>query len=65
MPTELLKEFIGKVCSVVMFGSVSGVNGKILAVEENWIKVEHKNGPLLLNGDMIQEISILPAKYQK
>ncbi len=65
MPTELLKEFIGKVCSVVMFGSVSGVIGKIVAVEGNWIKVEEKKGPRLLNGDMIQDISIMPEKYQK
>ncbi len=65
MPTELLKEFIGKVCSVVMFGSVSGVIGKIVAVEGNWIKVEQKTGPRLLNGDMVQDISIMPEKYQE
>ncbi len=65
MPTELLKEFLGKVCSIVMFGNVSGTNGKIVAVEGNWIKVEQKSGICLLNGDMIQDISLLPEKYQK
>lgn len=65
MPTELLKEFIGKVCSIVMFGSVSGLNGKIAAVEGNWLKVETKKDVQLVNGDMIQNITILPEKYQK
>lgn len=65
MPTELLKEFIGKVCSVVMFGSISGMAGKIVAVEGNWIKFEQKKEVQLINGDMIQNISLLPEKYQK
>lgn len=65
MPTELLKEFIGKVCSVVMFGSISGMTGKIVAVEGNWIKFEQKKEVQLINGDMIQNISLLPEKYQK
>lgn len=65
MPTELLKEFIGKVCSIVMFGSVSGVSGKIAAVEGNWLRVETKKDVQLINGDMIQNITMLPEKYQK
>ncbi len=65
MPTELLKEFIGKVCSVMMFGGLSAATGKIAAVEGNWIKFETKKDVQLLNGDMIQNITIMPEKYQK
>ncbi len=65
MPQELMKEFIGKVCSIVLFNNSFGVQGKIIAVEETWIKVSEKNKIRIINGDMIQDISILPEKYQK
>ena len=65
MPTELIKEFMGKVCAIALFNDSFGVTGKIVAVEQNWIKVEEKNKVRLINGDMIRDISILPEKYQK
>ena len=65
MPTELIKEFMGKVCAIVLFNDSFGVTGKIVAVEENWIKVEEKNKVRLINVNMIRDISILPEKYQK
>lgn len=66
MPAELIKEFIGKVCAIMMFNESFGVTGKIVAVEDNWIKVEEKNNKIrLINGDMIRDITIMPEKYQK
>jgi len=65
MPQELIKEFIGKVCTIVLFNDTFGVQGKIVAVEDNWIKLEEKNKVRLINGDMIRDISIAPEKYQK
>ena len=65
MPQELIKEFIGKVCSITVFNEAFGVTGKILAVEDNWLKVESKGEARLINGDMVCDIKILPAKYQK
>ena len=66
MPQELMKEFIGKVCSIILFNDSFGVQGKIVAIEDNWIKVEEKNNKVrLINGDMIRDISIAPEKYQK
>ncbi len=65
MPTELLKDFVGKVCSIIMFGSISGMTGKIAAVEGNWLRLETKKDVQLINGDMIQNITMLPYKYQK
>lgn len=58
MPTEMIKEFIGKECTVTLFNEVSGVRGTIVAVEENWIKVEEKKKVRIINGDMIRDIAI-------
>ena len=65
MPQELMKEFIGKVCTIILFNETFGIQGKIVAVEENRIKFEEKNKIRLINGDMIRDISIAPEKYQK
>ena len=58
MPTELLSEFIGKNCIISLFNSFVAVQGKIVAVEENWIKVEAKKKISVINGDMITDISM-------
>lgn len=42
MPQELMKEFIGKVCTIILFNETFGIQGKIVAVEENRIKFEEK-----------------------
>ena len=65
MPQELMKEFIGKVCIIILFNDSFGVQGKIVEIEDNWIKIEEKNTIRLINGDMIRDISIAPEKYQK
>lgn len=65
MPKELLEDFMGKVCVIVLFNESFGIQGKIIAMQDNWIKVEEKNRVRLINGDMIRDISIAPEKYQK
>lgn len=42
MPQELVKEFIGKICTIILFNELFGVQGKIVAVEDNWLKIEEK-----------------------
>lgn len=65
MPTELIKNFIGKVCSVAMFNDSFGAQGKITAAEENWIMLTDKKGSQkLINGDMVSNITVLPEKQQ-
>lgn len=64
MPKEMMQEFMGKVCSIMLFNDSFGMTGKIVAIEENWIKVENKKEVRILNGDMIQSISLMPEKYQ-
>ena len=65
MPKELIQEFIGKTCSISLFNESFAISGKIIAIEENWLKVETKREVQLINGDMIRNIAILPEKYQK
>ncbi len=65
MPTELIQEFMGKVCSISLFNESFGITGKIVALEDNWIKIEEKDSLRLVNGDMIRDIKLMPAKYQK
>lgn len=65
MPQEMIKEFIGKVCAISLFNEVSGIMGKIISVEDNWILVEEKGVNRMVNGDMIRDIKIMPEKYQK
>lgn len=63
MPTELLKEYIGRDCIVITLES-SGfeTSGKLVAIEGNWIKVQGKKNLRIINGDMITEIMIVPEK---
>lgn len=65
MPQEMIKEFINKVYSISLFNETFGITGKIVMAEDNWIKVEEKDGNRMVNGDMIKDIKIMPAKYQK
>lgn len=62
MPQELIKEFIGKKCTIILFNESFGVQGIIVAIEDNWIKIEEKNTVRLINGDMIRDISLVPEK---
>lgn len=64
MPKELIKEFMDKKCLIVLFNESFGIQGKIIAIEDNWIKIEEKDTIRIVNGDMIRDISILPEKHQ-
>ena len=65
MPKELIKEFIGKACLISLLNESFAVIGKIVAYEDNWIKVQEKNKIRLINGDMIIDISTIPEKQKK
>ncbi len=64
LPKELMGDFIGKVCAILCYNDLAGVSGKIVGVEENWVKVQTKKETQLINGDMIKNITILPDKAQ-
>ena len=63
MPQELMKEFIGKVCTIILFNESFGVQGKIVAVEDNWIKVEEKNKVRLIT-NLLNELILNFYKHQ-
>lgn len=58
MPTEMMKELIGKECAITLFNDIGAVRGIVIAVEENWIKVQEKKKIRIINGDMIRDIAL-------
>ncbi len=65
MPEKLIKEFIGKTCTIILFNNSFGTEVKIIDVEDNWVKVEDKNVIRLINGDLIQNITLVKDKKKK
>lgn len=60
MSNELVKKYIGKTC-IVSTGSLgTTVKGQITAVEDNWIEVNSRKGPQILNLDYITNITPIP-----
>ena len=57
MTSQLLSECIGKNVELYGEGGISGFSGKVLAVEENLIKIEDKR-TIRINADMIAQIKI-------
>ncbi len=62
MPKELIKEFIGRVCLISLLNETFVVIGKVVDVEDNWVKVQEKNKIRLINGQMIVDIATMPEK---
>ncbi len=62
MPLEMLNECIGKEVIICVEGELSGFKANVIAIKDNWIKVEEKNNVRLINGDMITQIYIPKKK---
>ena len=62
MPQELIQEYIGEVCNIMLFNESFGVQGRIVEVKENWVKFEEKKRTRIINCDMIKYISIEKKK---
>ena len=58
MTSKLLSECIGKNVELYGEGGITGFSGKVLAVEENLIKIENKKTIRIINADMIAQIKI-------
>ena len=59
MPAEMIKEFIGKDCIITLISDSAIINGTIISIEDNWIKVEEKKKIRIINGDMVRDISTM------
>ncbi|MCQ2797526.1 MAG: hypothetical protein MJ241_03595 [Bacilli bacterium] len=56
MPNELIREFIGKEVVIKTIEEVE-YHGRLVAAEDNWVKVEEKRVTRLINSDSITAIS--------
>ena len=59
MPTELIKDFIGKECKITMVGEQFETTGFILDVEAHWLKIKEKDTMRLINGALVRYIKII------
>ena len=56
MSNDLIREFIGKEVLVVTVDNAE-YRGRLVACEDNWIKIEEKRNTRLINADVITAIS--------
>ncbi len=62
MPTELLKEFIGKECIISLTNeNKDQIKGIILETESYWIKIKEEDSNRIINGLMIRDIKIIAS----
>lgn len=59
MPTELIKDFIGKECKITFVNEQFEVTGKIIGTETYWIKIQEKDSMRIVNGAMIRDIKMI------
>ena len=58
MLSNMLSEYIGKQVTIFAEGELGGFQGTVVAVEDNWLKIEEKKAWRLVNADMITQIHI-------
>lgn len=65
MPTELLKKYIGLVCTIT-YPDGMGEAAELIAIEGDWIKVSYNNEQeRLVNTRQVRSIAPMPEKYQE
>ena len=62
MTIDRISELVGKDVVVTCFNESFARQCTIIAVEENWIKVEDKKKISIINADMIRDITIIKPK---
>lgn len=62
MPVHMLTPYIGQKVVIMLSGNLTGFECTILEVEENWVKVDEKKQIRMINGDMINYISVSKPK---
>ncbi len=59
---DMITDLVGKDVIVTCFNESFARQCTIIAVEENWIKVEDKKKISIINADMIRDITIIKPK---
>lgn len=57
MLTQILSSYLGRECNITLVNNNTPVKGMLIAVHENWIRVEEKKKIRIINGEMIRDIS--------
>jgi hypothetical protein len=57
MANDLIKKYLGKNCIVSTGSFGTSVDGKIVAIEDNWIEITTKKGARLVNADFVAVIT--------
>jgi len=61
MSGEAFKKYIGQDCQIITM--LEGkINGKISAVEGNWVEIEEKNNKVLINTEYIERFILPPSR---
>lgn len=59
---DMITDLVGKDVIVTCFNESFARQCTVIAVEENWIKVEDKKKISIINADMIRDITIMKPK---
>ena len=59
MPTELIKSFIDKKCTISLVNDTIQIIGIIKAVETYWILIQEEDSSRLVNGAFVRDIKII------
>ena len=59
MPTELVKECIGKKCLISLMTGTAEFTGIVKEIEAYWIKIQEEDGIRIINGVAVRDIKIL------
>ena len=59
MPTELVKECIGKKCIISLMTGTTEFIGVVKEIEAYWIKIQEEDSIRIINGVAIRDIKIL------
>lgn len=60
MPIELVKECIGKKCTVSLMTGDADFTGVVKEIEGYWVKLQEDDSVRIINGVAVRDIKILP-----
>ena len=59
MPTELVKECIGKECVISLMTGTMEFTGVVKEIESYWMKIQEKDSIRIINGVAVRDIKII------
>lgn len=59
MPTELVKECIGKECVISLMTGTTEFTGVVKEIESYWMKIQEKDSIRIINGVAVRDIKII------